>query len=93
MTVFSIASSAFCVVIGILTGDFSTNLTKVGIISPARSISILSPIHISLSSIKAMLCKVSLDTVAPPIITGWTIPVGFTVPVLPTAQITSLRIV
>ena len=89
----SIPSSADFWSIGILTGDCSIVCTYLGIISPARSISILSPIQISLSSINAILCRVNLLTVAPPIITGDTIPVGLTVPVLPTAQITSCNTV
>ena len=53
-----------------------------GIMSPAFLITTLSPIRISFSCIRSSLCK-ALETVVPATLTGSSIAVGVTTPVLP----------
>ena len=54
-----------------------------GIMSPAFLITTLSPIRISFSCIRSSLCKEALETVVPATLTGSSIAVGVTTPVLP----------
>ena len=54
-----------------------------GITSPALSIVAVSPTLISFLIISSSLCNVALDTVTPPILTGFIFATGVRAPVLP----------
>ena len=54
-----------------------------GITSPALSITAMSPILISFRFISSSLCNVALETITPPILTGFILATGVNAPVLP----------
>ena len=60
----------------------STEITC-GITSPALSTVTVSPILISFRIISSSLCNVALETITPPIFTGFIFATGVSAPVLP----------
>ena len=68
-------------------------LTTLGMISPAFSITTASPSLMSFLAISASLCRVALDTVVPATSTGSSSATGVSAPVRPTWMVMDLRIV
>ncbi len=73
--------------------DASSTPATNGITSPARRTSTVSPIRTSRARITSWLARVARVTVVPPTNTGSSTATGATLPILPTSQMTSARIV
>ena len=68
--------------------------TTYGITSPARSMTMVSPMRMSLRSISSMLCSDAFRTVTPANCTGSRLATGVSVPVRPTwGWMSTIRVV